>query len=260
MCWIVAFSARPILCQSVRNATCSKNFTSQDSGSFEIPDSLESYGDHIFCNYAIKVSHGGRINITLQEVHMTMAAEILEYVVIFDGPDCTYKRIGVIFAGHTLAVVSSSNELTALFISDQTDGMRRFKEEYNLYHTDGKRRFKADYKLDNCGGKLHGPIGSFYFNGDGRMNALCIWSIKVDVGNRVHARFTKLKLDSPFAWLRVLDGDNCAAPELQLVNNTDVFTPFNCTSTTAVMTVVFASLLGLKEAALSAVYFQSKHF
>ncbi|CAH8469219.1 unnamed protein product [Dicrocoelium dendriticum] len=80
------------------------------------------------------------------------------------------------------------------------------------------------------------------------------------MGKRVHVQFTKLKLDSKFAWLRVLDGDDCAAPQLKLVESTDVYIPFNCTSTNAAMTVVFASAIGSKVLELSAEYSEGKHF
>ncbi|CAI2737541.1 unnamed protein product [Dicrocoelium dendriticum] len=72
------------------------------------------------------------------------------------------------------------------------------------------------------------------------------------MGNQIHLRITNLKLDSKFSWLRVLDGDNCGARELKLVDTTVEFSPFNCTSTSTTMTVVFASAWGSENAEVAA--------
>ncbi|CAH8622730.1 unnamed protein product [Dicrocoelium dendriticum] len=113
---------------TVAQSDCSKSRSEKEKGTIRSPNYPKWYGPHRFCNYEVGIPSNKQVLLNFTEVALNMDHD---RIVVFDGPDCLSKRIGVVHHMNTPAYVSSSNRISALFITDGVSGPWRFKAEYS---------------------------------------------------------------------------------------------------------------------------------
>ncbi|CAH8520516.1 unnamed protein product [Dicrocoelium dendriticum] len=229
-------SARPIKRPpSVDNQPCHRRYAASKNGTVEY---TEGTGNIAFCNYEIAVDSKSQIRLEFAKTNLDrLGPAFVDYVLAFDGPDCMSTRIGAVSGKRTPTFTSSGNQMTALFVRGNIGKV-----------------FKAMYSTDNCGGERNGPNGTISFKGDEKVNALCIWRLRVGEGKKVHLQLRAKQSASVGSWIRLLDGSNCSARELAYITAQSKSQTYNETSTSNVMMVIFSSVNGFPPEEFRAFY------
>ncbi|XP_041458355.1 cubilin-like [Lytechinus variegatus] len=171
------------------NDGCGGTFT-DNTGMFSSPSDGSVYPHGANCNYNIIVDPGLIIELTFNvfnlESHSSCA---YDYVEIYDNVTPNVTLLGR-YCGATPppVMMSSSNQMTVLFVSDSSVAFEGFTASYVAVNT-------STY----CGGTLSGDTGVFSspnYPNNYPNNRDCVWTINAPVGNQVSINFTDFNLEA----------------------------------------------------------------
>ncbi|XP_070536661.1 cubilin-like [Ptychodera flava] len=160
---------------------CGGTFT-ESSGIIQTPPHRDVYLGSSNCTWFVTVSDDKIVELKWQMIGIEAHAECrFDYVQVFDGPLTTSPSLTGPLCGDQLpeTVISTTNQITVMFISDFSVGGPGFKAAYR--ETYGPTH--------GCGGMFTAPSGSFSsldIDNDGRYETDldCVYRISVD-GNKV---------------------------------------------------------------------------
>ncbi|CAI2738711.1 unnamed protein product [Dicrocoelium dendriticum] len=238
-------SALPIgLHPSSDTQSCHRTYAFSNNGTIQ---ERELFGESRFCNYDISVDSKRQIELKFKKARLkSLDVAYLDYVLVFDGPNCMLTRVGAVSGGDTPTFTSSRNKMTALFIREYARST--FKATYSAVNkrnaTETTPPSDINRILDNCGGERNGPNGTISFKGDRMANNLCIWRLKVGKGKKVHLQLRAKQSKALGSLIRILDGGDCAARELARITVQNKSQTYKEISTSNMMMVVFSSVVG----------------
>ncbi|CAH8503922.1 unnamed protein product [Dicrocoelium dendriticum] len=182
---------------------------------------LRNYQPKMFCSATLSAPNAHGIHLDFDDIALEYNhIYLLDYLVIFDGPDCMAPRLAVAY-GHRnqLSLSSQQNKVSLLFISDYNTQNAGFKLKYRPGAVEDQWK-KNNYVypnfhqniLHNCGTELNANTSNIIFwRGLNKANTLCIWRITNDIGSTITLKIEELQIKSRSGFLRILDGPDCGA-------------------------------------------------
>ncbi|KAA3676674.1 uncharacterized protein DEA37_0007333 [Paragonimus westermani] len=189
--------------QAVTN--CNQIFTKQRNGIITSPNYPSSYPAFAFCNWKITMAPDDRILLALDSFQIeppVNGAQKSDVLLIFDGPTCLDPTIAKISGNTPQQIASSTNQLSAMFISDDSLEERGFQAKF----TAGTPHYT--YQNVSCGGDFKGKTGTYSSAGIS-LNDLCIWRVTASKNRRILITMQSVTLSTPGTWYRIMDGDDC---------------------------------------------------
>ncbi|KAF7260593.1 hypothetical protein EG68_02219 [Paragonimus skrjabini miyazakii] len=222
---------------------CSQIFMNQRNGIISSPNYPGSYPAYAFCNWKITVARDDRILLSLTSVQIESpgnGAQISDVLIVFDGPTCLAPTIAKISGNASQQITSSTNQLSAMFISDDS--------------LEG-RGFQATFSAVTCGGDFKGRTGTYSSAGI-LLNDLCIWRLTAAKHRRLLLRIQSVTLSTPATWYRIMDGDDCLSNVRHFVRGPSTETPGPIKSSRSQLVVITVG--GILDFSYEAEYLQ-KH-
>ncbi|XP_073985355.1 cubilin-like isoform X1 [Rhodnius prolixus] len=188
---------------------CGGTFTAP-TGRITPPSSItekNSYADHLNCEWKIQIPEGERIKLSIVKLSLESSNNCkYDSLAVYDGPSVESDLFGK-WCGNVLPlpVVSTTNILTILFISD---------------HTFNEGEFVITY-ISVCGGNYYessGVLSSPYYPKHYPEDRQCTYLIQQPPGKAIELRFLDVDIEEEvddeceYDYLMIYDGDSDASP------------------------------------------------
>ncbi|KAF5405871.1 hypothetical protein PHET_00625 [Paragonimus heterotremus] len=231
---------RPFLCESLNIIVT--------SASLEIGPQLQSYPAYSFCNWRMDVNPEYRIKLDFTAVSIEPSLTLStphDKLIIFDGPSCASSVIAVVSGFSARSVMSSTNQMAAMFISDNSVEMSGFVTQ-----------FTADCNRELVG-EFGEEFGNSWYTETYPAFSFCNWQITVAPGERIFLEFPSVSIentqlsDRPYDMVLVFDGPTCASNVIGMLSGT---TQVNYTSTDHQLAVMFLTDDSLQDMGFVATY------
>ncbi|KAF8564738.1 hypothetical protein P879_04033 [Paragonimus westermani] len=111
---------------------CNEHFVGNDTET-HIGPQLQSYPAYSFCNWRIDVNPEYRIKLDFTAVSIEnslTASTPYDKFIVFDGPSCASPMIAVVSGFSAKSIMSSTNQMAAMFISDNSIEMSGFVTQF----------------------------------------------------------------------------------------------------------------------------------
>ncbi|CAI2737045.1 unnamed protein product [Dicrocoelium dendriticum] len=200
----------------VLQSPCFSSRPSASNGSIK----LQNYSPKMFCSATLSAPYPHGIRMKLVDVSLEYdGLHLLDYLVIFDGPDCMAPRLTVAYGpNHQLPLSSRNNKVSLLFISDystQNAGFHlKYRPETRIDNWKKNAILDPNYQhiLHNCGTELNtSTSNAMFLRILNETNTLCIWRITNDRGGTIVLHIEEVQINSSSGFVRILDGRDCNA-------------------------------------------------
>ncbi|XP_078000034.1 tolloid-like protein 1 [Glandiceps talaboti] len=226
------------------------NVTFGVNQTYRAPNYPDRYPKNQNCEHLYVAIGDYKIRVEFQEFEVEDREDgvcIYDYVEFYDGATRSGRHLGR-YCGSKIppVIVSTSNELLVVFVSDGSLQIGTFSAEIESVETD----YIEPFKIGQCGGLLHadeGEISSPGYPYGYEADEYCVYFISAVTDEIIQVRFTSFDLEihqsCQFDFVEILDGNDVTNSRVigRYCGGNDNKPPHTIKASGSTMTIIFHS-------------------